>query len=184
MNEVQVRPERPERRLRGASATVGIIALDGGRRGRELGDDLRRSTAAASRSRRSSCRTGRRASTSSDASGGGQGAQVYRVDDASQPAATLTASNNAAWTRLSNPTPGTPGFAVYNYCNTPLVGSQCFYDMFIALAGRPARTWSSSAGSCTTRSSSRTRPRAACASNGRAVLMSMDAGAHVDGRDR
>ena len=56
---------------------------------------------------------------------------MYRVDDASQPAATLTASNNAAWTRLSNPTEGTPGFAVYNYCNTPLVGSQCSYDMFI-----------------------------------------------------
>src|SRR5262245_10858802 len=66
-----------------------------------------------------------------DASGGGQGAQVYRIDDASQPAATLTASNNAAWTRLSNPTDGTPGFAVFNYCNTPLVGSQCTYDMFI-----------------------------------------------------
>src|SRR5580765_5266778 len=52
-----------------------------------------------------------------DASGGGQGAQVYRIDDASQPAATLIASGNAAWTRLSNPTDGTPGFAVYNYCN-------------------------------------------------------------------
>jgi hypothetical protein len=60
----------------------------------------------------------------SDASGSGtpSGAQVYRVDDASQPAATLTASTNAAWTRLSNPTDGNPGFAVYNYCNTPLVG--------------------------------------------------------------
>ena len=56
---------------------------------------------------------------------------MYRVDDASQPAATLTASSNAAWTRLSNATPGTPGFAVFNYCNTPLVGSQCTYDMFI-----------------------------------------------------
>jgi hypothetical protein len=66
-----------------------------------------------------------------DASGGGQGAQVYRIDDASQPASTLTASNNAAWIRLSNPTDGTPGFAVYNYCNTPLVGSQCGYDMFV-----------------------------------------------------
>ena len=46
-----------------------------------------------------------------DASGGGQGAQVYRIDDASQPAATLTASNNAAWTRLrTRPTapPGSP----------------------------------------------------------------------------
>jgi len=68
----------------------------------------------------------------SDASGSGAptGAQVYRVDDASQSAAALTASNNAAWTRLSNPTDGTSGFAVYNYCNTPLVGSQCVYDMF------------------------------------------------------
>ena len=73
----------------------------------------------------------------SDASGGGQGAQVYRIDDASQPAATLTApaSERTARTRRgrgsSNPTDGTPGFAVYNYCNTPLVGSQCGYDMFI-----------------------------------------------------
>ena len=74
-----------------------------------------------------------------DASGGGQGAQVYRIDDASQPAAALTAPcagspvvcGNAAWTRLSNPADGTPGFAVYNYCNTPLVGSQCSYDMFV-----------------------------------------------------
>ena len=74
-----------------------------------------------------------------DANGGAAaptGAQVYRVDDASQPAATLTAANNAAWTRLSNPAEGTPGFAVYNYCNTPLVGSQCVYDMFVSLAGR------------------------------------------------
>ena len=66
-----------------------------------------------------------------DASGGGQGAQVYRTDDASQPAAAMVAANNAAWIRLSNPAEHTPGFAVYNYCNTPLVGSQCFYDMFI-----------------------------------------------------
>jgi len=65
------------------------------------------------------------------AGGAGNGAQVYRVDDASQPAATLTASSNAAWIRLSNPTDGNPGFAVYNYCNTPLVGSQCVYDMFV-----------------------------------------------------
>ena len=43
----------------------------------------------------------------------------------------MTASSNAAWARLSNSTEGTPGFAVYNYCNTPLVGSQCSYDMFI-----------------------------------------------------
>ncbi len=65
-----------------------------------------------------------------DASGGGQGAQVYRVDDASQPAATLTANNNQAWTRLSNSTDGTPGFAVYNYCVSAF-GGQCSYDMSI-----------------------------------------------------
>jgi len=66
-----------------------------------------------------------------DASGGGGAAEVFRVDDASQPAATLTGSNNSAWTRLSNPTEHTPGFVVHNFCNTPLVGSQCNYDMYV-----------------------------------------------------
>ena len=47
----------------------------------------------------------------SDANGGGQSSQAYRTDDAGQPAATLTASNNAAWTRLSSPIDGTPGYA-------------------------------------------------------------------------
>jgi len=65
-----------------------------------------------------------------DANSGATGAQVYRIDDASQPAATLTASNNAAWTRLSNPTDGTPGFPVYNYCASAF-GPQCSYDMFV-----------------------------------------------------
>jgi hypothetical protein len=65
-------------------------------------------------------------------------ADVFRVDDAGQPAAAMTASGNAAWTKLSNPTDGTPGFAVYNFCNTPLVGSQCNYDMYVqAPADRP-----------------------------------------------
>ncbi len=65
-----------------------------------------------------------------DANSGATGAQVYRIDDASQPASTLTASNNAAWTRLSNPTDGTPGFPVYNYCASAF-GPQCSYDMFV-----------------------------------------------------
>jgi len=66
-----------------------------------------------------------------DANGpGGVGAQVYRIDDASQPASTLTASNNAAWARLSNPNDGTPGFPVYNYCASAF-GPQCSYDMFV-----------------------------------------------------
>lgn len=118
----------------------------------------------------------------SDASAGGagNGAQVYRIDDASQPAASLTASNNAAWIRLANPTDGTPGYAVYNYCNTPLVGSQCVYDMFtmspadnpdmVVVGGlmhyeelKPYVTQAS--------------PIVGQRSNGRAVLMSTDAGA-------
>jgi hypothetical protein len=112
----------------------------------------------------------------SDASGGGQGAQVYRVDDASQPAATLTASSNAAWTRLSNPAEGTPGFAVYNYCNTPLVGSQCVYDMFIL--SPDARPDMVVVGGLM--HYEELKPYAApggMRGNGRAVLMSMDAGA-------
>jgi hypothetical protein len=117
-----------------------------------------------------------------DASGGGSpsGAQVYRVDDASQPAATLTASTNAAWIRLSNPTDGTPGYAVYNYCNTPLVGSQCVYDEYVmSPADNPdevivgglmhyeeLRPYVNQAS-----------PIVGARSNGRAVLMSTDAGA-------
>jgi hypothetical protein len=114
----------------------------------------------------------------SDASGSGtpSGAQVYRVDDASQPAATLTASTNAAWTRLSNPTDGNPGFAVYNYCNTPLVGSQCFYDMFtMSPADNPDMVVVGGL-----MHYEELKPYATpgeVRSNGRAVLMSMDAGA-------
>jgi hypothetical protein len=114
-----------------------------------------------------------------DASGGGQGAQVYRVDDASQPAETLTASNNAAWTRLSNPTDGTPGFAVYNYCNTPLVGSQCVYDMFVL--SPPDRPDMVVVGGLMHYEELmpyvfQTANVVGMRSNGRSVLMSMDAG--------
>ena len=144
-----------------------------------------RRTAVVSRSRRSKLPNGKTRIYLSDAStGGGTGtnaAQVYRVDDASQPAATLIASSNAAWTRLSNSTDGTGGYAVYNYCNTPLVGSQCVYDMFVmsppdnpdmvVVGGlmhyeelRPYLTQASTF--------------VGERSNGRAVLMSMDAGAN------
>jgi hypothetical protein len=106
----------------------------------------------------------------------GPGAQVYRIDDASQPAATLTASNNAAWIRLSNPVEHTPGFTVYNYCNTPLVGSQCVYDMFIlSPADRPDMVVVGGL-----MHYEELKPYAApggMRGNGRAVLMSMDAGA-------
>ena len=61
------------------------------------------------------------------------GSQAYRLDDASLPAAALTAGGNAAWKRLSNPVDGTPGYASYNYCE-----GQCIYDMFIGTpAGQP-----------------------------------------------
>jgi hypothetical protein len=114
----------------------------------------------------------------SDASGGGSpsGAQVYRTDDAGQPAATMTASSNAVWTRLSNPAEGTPGFAVYNYCNTPLVGSQCTYDMFtVSPADRPDMVVVGGL-----MHYEELKPYAApggMRGNGRAVLMSQDAGA-------
>src|SRR3954470_15929830 len=114
----------------------------------------------------------------SDASGGGSpsGAQVYRTDDAGQPAASLTAGSNAAWTRLSNPAQGTPGFAVYNYCNTPLVGSQCTYDMFtVSPADRPNMVLVGGL-----MHYEELKPYAAAGGmrgNGRGVLMSMDAGA-------
>jgi hypothetical protein len=113
----------------------------------------------------------------SDASGSGQGAQVYRIDDASQPAATLTASSNAAWLRLSNSTDGTPGFTVYNYCNTPLVGSQCSYDMFtMSPADNPDMVVVGGL-----MHYEELKPYAApgeMRGNGRAVLMSLDGGIH------
>jgi hypothetical protein len=116
-----------------------------------------------------------------DASGGGgTAAEVFRVEDASQPAATLTASNNAAWTRISNPTAGTPGNAVHNYCNTPLVGSQCTYDMYVmSPAEKPDMVI---VGGLMHYEELKPYVNQAATvvgqrSNGRAVLMSQDAGA-------
>jgi hypothetical protein len=110
------------------------------------------------------------------ASGGGAGAEVYRVDDASQSAAAMTLNGNALWTRLSNSTDGTPGFAVYNYCNTPLVGSQCTYDMFVM--SPPDRPDMVVVGGLM--HYEELKPYAApggMRGNGRAVLVSFDAGA-------
>ena len=69
---------------------------------------------------------------------GGAAADFYRVDNASVAAAALTDGvNNLGWTKLSNPTPGTPGFSSYNYC-----GGQCSYDMPVASpAGQPDVVW-------------------------------------------
>ena len=135
----QVRPERSEHRLRRAGATVGLIRSTTGGAARAPGRRSSPATAAASRSRRCGCRTARRASTSPTRAAAAQrrsGLPHRRREPAGGD--DDRASSNAAWTRLSNPTEGTPGFAVYNYCNTPLVGSQCTYDMFImSPADRP-----------------------------------------------
>jgi hypothetical protein len=51
-------------------------------------------------------------------------ATFWRVDNANVTAATLLGGNNGGWTKLSNSTNGTPGFASFNYCT-----GQCTYDM-------------------------------------------------------
>ena len=125
----EVRPDESERRLRRIRRRRPV-ALE--RRRHDVGADLR-----GHRSRYSfspvKLPNGKTRIYLSDANGGGQSSQAYRVDDAGQPAATLTASNNAAWTRLSSPTPGTPGLASWGYCD-----GQCSYDMAIlSPADRP-----------------------------------------------
>jgi len=69
---------------------------------------------------------------------GGGPADFYRVDNANVAAASLTDGvNNPGWMKLSNATPGTPGFASYNYCS-----EQCSYDMPVASpAGHPDIVW-------------------------------------------
>jgi hypothetical protein len=57
--------------------------------------------------------------------GNGASADFYRVNNANVAAGTLfTGGTNGGWTKLSNSTNGTPGFASRNYCTT-----QCSYDM-------------------------------------------------------
>ena len=65
-------------------------------------------------------------------------ADFYRVDDANVAAATLTDGvGNPGWTKLSNPTPGTPGYSSYNFCE-----GQCSYDMWVASPpGQPNTVW-------------------------------------------
>ncbi|MDQ2906370.1 MAG: hypothetical protein M3Y81_22855 [Chloroflexota bacterium] len=94
-------------------------------------------------------------------------ANLYRVDNANVPATTLTdGTNNPGWTLLSNPNPGTPGFASYNFCN-----AQCSYDMWVASPpGRPDTVWLG--GSMQYAEIFTANPP----SNGRAVQRSTDAG--------
>jgi hypothetical protein len=89
--------------------------------------------------------------------------ELYRVDDARQ--AGLT---NAGWTKLSSNVNGTPGFGAYNWCQT-----QCSYDAFVTSpAGRPDEVVIGGS-----MQYGELPPYAgADRSNGRAVVMSQDAG--------
>ncbi len=94
---------------------------------------------------------------------------VYRVDDASVSAGFLTdGAKNFGWTPLSDPTPGTPGYGSWGFCE-----SQCWYDIFIGTPpGQPDVVWiggSMNYGEVFT---------ATPPSNGRAVMRSTDAGVH------
>jgi hypothetical protein len=65
-------------------------------------------------------------------------AELFRVDDASVAASTLTnGTTNPGWLALSSATPGDPGFASYDFC-----GGQCSYDMPVASPkGHPDNVW-------------------------------------------
>ena len=74
---------------------------------------------------------------------GGGAADFYRVDNALVSATTLTdGTSNPGWVKLSNSTPGTPGFASYNFCAISPTQSQCSYDMPVASPpGHPDVVW-------------------------------------------
>jgi hypothetical protein len=58
---------------------------------------------------------------------------LYRVDDASRPAADVL----AGWTRLSSDKPTSPGYASFGYCQ-----AQCWYSNFVASPpGQPDAVW-------------------------------------------
>lgn len=85
---------------------------------------------------------------------GAANADFYSLNDA---------NTSTTWTKLSNSTNGTPGFASYNFCE-----GQCSYDMFVeSPAGHPDTVWiggSMNYGELLGRS------------NGRAVMRSTDDG--------
>jgi hypothetical protein len=75
---------------------------------------------------------------------GGAPADFYRVDNALVPAATLTdGTTNPGWIKLSSSTPGSPGFASYDFCGAVALGfNQCSYDMPVASPpGHPDTVW-------------------------------------------
>ena len=75
--------------------------------------------------------------------GGTADSNLWRADNADQPAAALLASKavgtgaGGLWKNLSNPIQGTPGYASFNWC-----GGQCSYDMPVASPpGSPDAVW-------------------------------------------
>lgn len=73
--------------------------------------------------------------------GSGLPANLWRADNADQPAASLLASKTVpapgGWQNLTSPTKGQPGFASYDFCP-----GQCWYDQFVATPpGQPDTVW-------------------------------------------
>ena len=101
---------------------------------------------------------------------GQSGGTFYRVDDASQPAATLTAGNNAAWTKLSSSTNTDPGYVEQGIC-----GGQCWYDEYV---GSPAGHPDTVVIGGSMQYGDLPLYGGADWSNGRAVVLSTDAGVH------
>jgi hypothetical protein len=68
--------------------------------------------------------------------------QLFRIDDASVPASSLTNDDdsnpqNPGWKALSSPSPADPGFGSWDFCE-----AQCSYDMWVASPpGQPNEVW-------------------------------------------
>ena len=98
----------------------------------------------------------------------GSTADFYTVGNANVTAATLVGGNNGGWTKLSNSTNGTPGFASFNYCT-----GQCSYDMPVfSPPGAPNTVYIGGAMKYGEIFTDSTPDR----SNGRAIQRSVDAG--------
>jgi hypothetical protein len=97
--------------------------------------------------------------------------RLWRVDDASLPAAALTTGGtNSGWTSLSSSVNGTPGFASYDFCR-----GQCWYDQFVvSMPGRPNTVLFGGVFQYEESPLYGGPDR----SNGRAVMLSTDAGEH------
>ncbi len=98
-----------------------------------------------------------------DSNDGDQTSFISRLDNADVPASQLS---DKSYLMLSSPTPGTPGYASWGFCE-----GQCWYDMYLATPpGQPDVLWFG--GSMKYSDIFNANPP----SNGRAVMRSVDAG--------